>query len=201
MERERLAKIIEFLRVADRLKSVYRVTYLTTEDRHENDAEHTVHMALFALLLMPEIAGELDAAHIYELILAHDLVEIIAGDTYAYDLQARIDAREREERAAQELFALLATEDRERMLRLWHEFEDGDSGEARFARAMDRLQGFAQNVFTQGRAWKEHGISEAMTRDRNQPVMELDLILREACELLYGQAGEVWGDEEKVDSR
>lgn len=185
---ERLQSILDFLRVADALKTVERATYLSDLDRHENDAEHTFHMALFALLLMPETGLDLDRARVYELILVHDLVEIIAGDTPAYDIQARIDAKEREARAAEELFAALPADVGAGLHATWTEFEDGDTPEAQFARAMDRLQGFAQNVFSNGRNWRERGVTEAMTRNRNRPVMELDNALRTATELLYAHA-------------
>jgi 5'-deoxynucleotidase YfbR-like HD superfamily hydrolase len=185
---ERLQSILDFLQVAGGLKTIERATYLPDLDRHENDAEHTFHMALFALLLMPETELDVDRARVYELILVHDLVEIIAGDTPAYDVQARLDAKEREARAAEELFAALPADVGARLHATWREFEDGDTPEAEFARAMDRLQGFAQNVFSDGRNWRERGVTEAMTRDRNRPIMALDDALRTAAELLYARA-------------
>jgi putative hydrolase of HD superfamily len=194
---DRLRRLIDFLATADRMKSVERATYVAGEQRHENDAEHTFHMALFALLLAPETALELDRLRVLELILVHDLVEIIAGDVPAYDQAAREAAKAVEARAAEELFAPLPPDVRDRLHALWREFEDGDTPEARFARAMDRLQGFAQNVFSGGRNWRERGVTEPMTRTRNLPVIEIDETLAAAAEMLYerAHAAHMWGDD------
>lgn len=196
MDRARAEALLAFLETADKLKTVYRATYLPGAGRHENDAEHTFHMALFALVLAGETALELDLARVLELVLVHDLVEIIAGDTPAYDLKARELAKEREALAAQELFGGLPSDLRDRFHAAWEEFEAGETVEARFTRAMDRLQGFSQNVFSGGRNWHEHGVTEPMTRIRNAPVMELDPALRLLCEMLYERAKErtLWDD-------
>lgn len=188
MNVERAGQVLAFLETADRLKSVYRATYLTTEDRHENDAEHTCHMALFALLLSGETDLTLDLARVLELVLVHDLVEIIAGDTPAYDDAARFAAKEREAQAAEEVFAMLPADIRTRLHDAWREFENGESSEARFVRALDRLQGFSQNVFSGGRNWREHGVSREMTRRRNEPVRELDPALATVLDVLYERA-------------
>jgi putative hydrolase of HD superfamily len=179
------------------MKLVERATYVAGELRHENDAEHTFHMALFALLLAPETALALDRFRVLELVLVHDLVEIIAGDVPAYDLAAREAAKEVEVRAAEQLFAPLPHDVRDRLHAAWREFEDGITVEARFARAMDRLQGFAQNVFSGGRNWRERGVTEEMTRTRNMPAIDLDPNLRAIAELLYDQAhaARMWDDD------
>src|SRR5579884_2533008 len=130
MDRTRAEALISFLETADRLKTVYRATYLPGAERHENDAEHTFHMALFALVLAGETKLELDLARVLELVLVHDLVEIIAGDTPAYDLAARELAKEREAQAATELFGMLPPDMRDRFHADWEEFEAGETEEA-----------------------------------------------------------------------
>ncbi|GAC1524997.1 MAG: HD domain-containing protein [Chloroflexota bacterium] len=200
MDRGRATQLVTFLETIDRLKSVYRSTYIPGTDRHENDAEHTWHMALFALLLCADVDLPMDRSRMFELVLVHDLVEIIAGDTPAYDVQGRIDAREREARAAEELFRPLPPDVRDRLHAAWREFEDGDTPEAVYARAMDRLQGFSQNVFSGGRAWRERGVTEEMTRRRNQVVMDLHPALAMVCDLLYERAtGNGMWDTDPVD--
>lgn len=164
MEPGRVDGVLSFLEILDRFKSVYRVSYLADGSRREGDADHAWHMCLFAMLLHGESGLETDLGRVLELCLVHDLVEILADDTYAYDTEGRTDKREREERAADELFSRLP-EDLGAWLRdLWDEFEEAATPEARFAKALDRLQALAQNVSAGGRVWRERGITEEMTR-------------------------------------
>ena len=164
MNAGRAKDVLSFLEVLDRFKSVYRVAYLADGSRHEDDAGHAWHMCLFAMLLHGESGLKPDLRRVLELCLVHDLVEILAGDTYAYDVEGHRDKREREERAAEELFSQLP-EDLGRWLRdLWDEFEEARTSEARFAKALDRLQALAQNVSAGGRVWRDRGVTEEMTR-------------------------------------
>ncbi len=159
--------MLAFLKVLDRFKSVYRVSYLSDGSRREGDADHAWHMCLFAMLLHGESGLKPDLRRVLELCLVHDLVEIGAGDT---DVEGYKDKREREERAADELFSRLP-EDLGRWLRgLWDEFEEAETPEACFVQAMDRLQGVAQNVFGGGNAWQERGVTEEMVRSRRVEV-------------------------------
>ncbi|MGI8826188.1 MAG: HD domain-containing protein [Chloroflexota bacterium] len=188
MDQERAECLLSFLETVDRLKSVYRATYLTGEDRHENDAEHMSHMALFAMLFSVETGMALNMSRVYELILVHDLPEVIAGDTWAYDAQGRLDAHEREARAAEDLFAPLPEDVRARLHCAWREFEDGETLEARFVHAMDRLQGASQNVFSRGRSWRQRGVSEHMVRERNAVIGETDPTLATVLDTLLQRA-------------
>jgi len=185
---ERIEKILTFLEEIEQFKHIYRATYLADHARHENDAEHTWHMAMFALLLHKELEIEVDLAHALKLILTHDLVEIYAGDTFAYDIEGHSDKQEREEQAAQRLFALLPVEQHEQIYNWWHEFEAQQTSEAKFARAVDKLQAVAQNVFSQGRAWQERGIRPEQPRQYNQQTIALDPALAQVFELLYERA-------------
>ena len=192
----RLDKVLAFLEEADRLKSVYRGGHLTDHSRYESAAEHAWHLCVFAMLLREESTLTPDPLRVLELCLVHDMVEIYAGDTWAYDREGHEDKEEREERAAEKLFPLLP-EDLERRLRgLWDEFEEGRTEEARFAQAMDRLQGFAQIVFGGGRAWRERGVVEAETRERVEEGIAPDPSLAGAFETLYEGAKRegAWGD-------
>lgn len=193
-EQDRLRSILRFLEVLDRFKSVERTGYLADHSRHETDSDHTWHMALFALLLYRETALDLDIAHVLELILTHDLVEVYAGDTFAHDHAARLAARAREEEAAQRLFALLPDDLREQVHGWWHEFEGGETPEARFARAMDRLQAFAQNIFAGGRSWRERDVTEEMTRTLNAGPISIDPALEDVFQILYerGRENYLW---------
>lgn len=156
---DRLAAQIRFLTEIDRLKSVMRQTWLLDGSRLENDAEHSWHLAVMALLLGEYAAEpEVDMARVARMLLVHDLVEIDAGDTYLYDEAANADKAERELRAADRIFALLPADQGEALRALWEEYEAGETPEARFAAALDRLQPLIHNVLTEGRAWRHHGI-------------------------------------------
>src|SRR3546814_12351238 len=137
----RLEQIHDFLIFADRFKHIVRQNYLTDGSRRENDAEHTWHMALYALLLKDEIGFEVDIGRTLALILVHDLVEIHAGDTFAYDDAARMDQAAREQAAAARLFGMLPPDLRDRVDGWWREFEEGKTNEARFADRTTDVQG------------------------------------------------------------
>ncbi|HEX8918040.1 MAG TPA: HD domain-containing protein [Chloroflexota bacterium] len=188
MNSERLTEILAFLETIDALKLVYRAAYLGDHSRHESSAEHTWHMAMFALLLAGETNLVLDTRHVLEMVLVHDLIEIDAGDTYVHLTAEREAAKLRERLAADRIFALLPPDLHARLRGWWDEFEEGQTPEARFARAIDRLHGFSQNITARGRVWQERSITEAMTRAVNHDAMELDPGLAAAYELLYERA-------------
>jgi putative hydrolase of HD superfamily len=194
----RLKAILHFLEIINQFKTVYRAGYINEQSRHENDAEHTWHMAMFALLLQKELSIEVDIEHTLKLILTHDLVEIYAGDTPAFADEQLIGVEEREEQAAQSLFAQLPEDLRTNIYGWWREFEEQKTPEARYARAVDKLQAFAQNVFAQGRSWRENGVSPEKSRAINRPAREFDPALTQAFELLYQQAvdEQLWSEQE-----
>lgn len=194
----RLTNILWFLETIDKFKTVYRATYIGEQSRHENDAEHTWHMAMFALLLHQELSIEVNIEHALKLILTHDLVEIYAGDTFAYDVAGNQDKEEREERAAQALFAQLPEDLRTQIYCWWREFEECKTPEARYARAVDKLQAFAQNVFTQGRNWRERGVTMEQSLAYNRAERDFDPALTQTFELLYQRAASerIWPEKE-----
>ena len=187
-EEPRLNRILDFLLLIDRFKTIERKGYIADRSRRENDAEHTWHMGLFALLLHRELGFEVDLGRVLTLVLVHDLVEIHAGDTYAYDDAGRVGQAEREEEAAERLFGALPPDLATSLHGWWREFEAGETPEARFAKALDRLQGFAQNYNSGGIAWRENGIARERTFQRTELPMAVDPALREIVQELYRRA-------------
>jgi putative hydrolase of HD superfamily len=166
---DRLAKQIAFLVEADKLKTVDRRTPLTDGSRAENSAEHSWHLGLAALTLF-EYAGAVDVPRVLELLAVHDLVEIDAGDTFAYDAAANDTKAAREQAAAQRIFGLLPSDQAERLRGAWLEFEAFETRESRFANALDRFQALLQNMVAGGGSWTEHRITRSQVLRRMAPV-------------------------------
>jgi putative hydrolase of HD superfamily len=185
MEKE-LRKTLAFLTLAEKLKLVSRATYFSDLSRRESVPEHAWHMALLALTLHPKLSFTVNMERVMILILVHDIPEIEAGDSFAYDPEH--DQLEAERAAAKNIFGELPTAEGLDLLAAWEEFSTGDSAEAQFARACDRLQALIQNVASQGRVWQEHGITQAMSRELNRGAMSLDPALAEMFDMLYAQA-------------
>lgn len=182
MKSARLDEQIEFLVEADKLKDVVRQTLCIHSRRSENDAEHSWHLCLLAIVLA-EHANEpnLDLARVLKMLIIHDLVEIDAGDTFAYDQAGMASQHEREARAADRIFGLLPEPQGPAFRALWDEFEERKTPESRFAAAVDRFQPMLQNCRTQGHAWAKHGI----TRDR---VVRRNAHIAEGCAPLWDYA-------------
>ena len=168
---ERLQKQMAFLLEADKEKFITRQTLLSDGKRRENDAEHAWHLALMTLLLGEYANEKIDLLHTVSMVLIHDLVEIYAGDTFAYDEEGKKTQRARETAAADRLFAMLPQDQGKRIRALWEEFEAARTPEAAFARAMDNLQPTMLNAATGGIAWEEHGtrLSEVLQRQAVTP--------------------------------
>lgn len=165
---ERLEQQMRFILEADKEKNIGRQTYLSDGIRKENDAEHAWHLALMVLLLSEYSNQPIDVLKTVTMVLIHDIVEIDAGDTYAYDTAAQATAREREEKAADRLFGLLPPDQGARLRSLWEEFEARETPEAKFARSMDNLQPMMLNAATDGKAWVEHEVTLSQVLRRNQ---------------------------------
>ena len=168
----RLRRQLEFIVEIDKLKRVLRQTWLTDRSRRENDAEHSWHLALMALVLAEHAPAGTDSSRVVRMVLIHDLVEIDAGDTFVYDEQAARDKAVRERAAADRIFALLPPDQGCELRNLWEEFERRDTAEARFAAALDRLQPMLHNYLTGGLAWKQHGITADRVLARNRHIGE-----------------------------
>lgn len=168
MDRERFEKQKQFVLEIDQEKKILRQTHLTGGGRRENDAEHAWHMAVMAYLLREYANEPIDLAKTLMMILIHDVVEIDAGDTYAYDESGKATQKEREEAAAERIFGLLP-EDQGRELRdLFEEFEAYETPEARFAHTMDNFQPVLLNDSNGGGDWREHGVCRSQIEKRNE---------------------------------
>lgn len=165
---DRLHRQMEFCLELDKEKFIGRQTYLSDGKRKENDAEHAWHMAVMALLLEEHSNEPIDLLRTVSMILLHDVVEIDAGDTYAYDEEAKKTQAKREELAAQRIFGMLPIDQAEKFMSLWKEFEERKTPEAIFARTMDNLQPIMLNDATDGKAWVEHGVCVSQILKRNE---------------------------------
>ena len=169
MKKSRLEKQFEFILEADKEKSILRQTRLSDGEHYENDADHAWHMALMCVLLSEYSNEKIDVLKTISMILIHDIVEIDAGDTYAYDAQGASSQRERELKAADRLYDILPPDQGERLRALWEEFEAGQTAEAKFAKALDNIQPAMLNSATDGIEWVRHGVrlSQVLTRNKN----------------------------------
>ena len=174
---ERVARQIGFIEELDRLKGVLRRTPLIDGSRRENSAEHSWHLAMMALLLAEYADDPVDVARVVALLLVHDVVEIDAGDTFAYDEVGVSGQAEREQRAAERVFGLLPPDQAETMRSLWEEFEARQTPEARFAVALDRFQPMLHNYRAEGGTWRTYGVALEQVVDRAQPIADASATL------------------------
>lgn len=168
MNRERFEKQLAFILEADKEKNILRQTHLSGYGRRENDAEHSWHMAMMIYLLKEYSNEEFDVAKAMMMALIHDVVEIDAGDTYAYDTGALETQKEREEKAADRIFGMLPEDQRDELRALFEEFEAGESPEARFAKTMDNFQPLLLNNFNGGADWREHQVTKSKVVGRQR---------------------------------
>lgn len=180
MNNERLLKQIQFITEIDKTKQIFRQNVVIGTTRNENDAEHSWHLAVMAMLLSEYSAvKELDILKVMKMALVHDLVEIYAGDTFCYDEKANEDKADREQMSAERLFALLPEDQSEEFMALWREFEEKQTPEAAFAACMDRLQPLILNYNTNGHTWQKPGVTSEKVLKRNEPLKESTPILWE----------------------
>lgn len=182
---ERFRQQMTFLVELDRMKNIYRQTLVLHEDRQENDAEHAWHLAMLALVLSEYADEPVDLKTVLETVLIHDIVEIDAGDTYAYDAAGNATKAEREQQAAKRLFGLLPKEQELHFRRLWEEFEAGSTPEARFCAALDRIQPLTLNYCKGGLSWQRHGIKRSQVQQRMASIGDSSAVLGDyASELI-----------------
>ncbi|WP_278551727.1 HD domain-containing protein [Elizabethkingia bruuniana] len=156
-----LLKQIDFIKEIDKLKYIQRRTKLFNSDRNENDAEHSWHLAMMAVVLAEHANEPVDILKVIKMVLIHDIVEIDAGDTFIYDTQKNHSNTDEERLAAQRIFGLLPDEQAKELIAIWEEFEAGETAEAKFARAMDRLEPLLQNTSNNGGTWNTPGVNYA----------------------------------------
>lgn len=168
MLNERLKKQMDFLIEIDKVKNIFRMSYVTDKSRHENDAEHSWHLGIMAFIFSEYIEEDVDISKVMKMVLIHDLVEIYAGDTFAFDEKGYEDKAEREQLAADKIFGMLPQDQGIELRALWDEFEAGETKEAKYGDMLDRMQPLLLNYVTQGGSWSEHNISVEKIYKRNE---------------------------------
>ena len=185
----RLAQQIAFIAECDKLKEIFRQTINTQSRRPENDAEHSWAFCLCVMVLAEHAnAPHLDVLRVLKMGLIHDLVEIDAGDTFAYDTAAMVNQHDREARAADRIFGLLPGDQSREFRALWDEFEARATPEAKFAHACDRFQPMLLNARTEGGSWRKHGVTHDKARVRGGPIADGSAVLGTAIEQLLREA-------------
>lgn len=184
---ERLQKQLDFILEIDKEKNIFRQTHLSGHGRNENDAEHAWHMAIMAYLLQEYSNEKIDVARVMLMCLIHDVVEIDAGDTYAYDAEGLKTQKAREEAAKERLYSMLPEDQKADLVTIFDEFEERKTSEAKFARALDNLQPLILNNSNDGGDWKNHDVTakqvygrQSRTREGSEKLFEVtDRILKE----------------------
>lgn len=190
MEFTTLARQIEFIKEVDKLKYILRKTKLFNSDRNENVAEHSWHLALMALVLAGHANVEVDLLKVIKMLLIHDIVEIDAGDTFLYDHQKSHTNSEEERKAAQRIFGLLPEDQATELIAIWEEFEEQQTDEAKFARAMDRLEPLLQNTSNQGGTWQEFGVNYEKVYTKKQVIQQGSTVIWQYAEQLINDSVE-----------
>tara|TARA_R110002049_G_scaffold292708_9_gene477352 strand:- start:677 stop:1267 length:591 start_codon:yes stop_codon:yes gene_type:complete len=165
-----LLKQIEFIKEIDKIKYIQRRTKLFNSNRNENDAEHSWHLAMMAIVLNEYSEQKIDILKVIKMVLIHDIVEIDAGDTFIYDQNKNHENTEEELKAAKRIFGILPKKQAKEFIQIWTEFEDGISNEAKFAKSMDRLEPLLQNTSNNGGTWKEFGVKYQTVYDKKKVI-------------------------------
>jgi putative hydrolases of HD superfamily len=158
MQTNRLLQQIEFIKEIDKIKYIQRRTKLINSDRHENDAEHSWHLAMMTIVLAEYSNTPIDVQKVLKMVLIHDIVEIDTGDVFLHDTSKNHDNTEEETIAAKRIFGMLPPEQAEEFISIWEEFEEGETNEAKFAKAMDRFEPLLQNASNKGGTWAEYNV-------------------------------------------
>ncbi len=185
----RLEQQLSFIIEIDKLKTVIRQSLLIDMSRRENTAEHSWHLAVMATVLTEYAKEQVDVLRAIKMLLVHDIVEVDAGDTFAYDTAGYVDKDEREQKAAERIFGLLPLEQGRELRELWEEFEARSTAESKYANALDRLQPLLHNSRTQGGTWRIHNVTKDKVIKRMEPIKigmpeiypMVEKIIEEAC--------------------
>lgn len=181
MNFEQLQQQVDFIHEIDKVKYIQRRTKLFNSERNENDAEHSWHLALMAIVLSGHSNQDIDLLKVIKMLLIHDIVEIDSGDIFLYDSQVSHTNTEAETIAARRIFGLLPRNQADELIAIWQEFEAGETAEAKFARAMDRFEPLLQNRSNKGGTWKEFNVPyEKVVRKKS--------IIKEGSDLLWSYA-------------
>jgi len=172
MPTDDLLKQVNFIKEIDKLKYIQRKTKLFNSDRHENDAEHSWHLAMMTIVLAKHSDKPIDVLKVLKMVLIHDIVEIDAGDTFIYDAAKNHTNTDEELMAAKRIFGLLPTEQAEEFIAIWTEFEEGMTDEAKFARSMDRFEPLLQNTSNNGGTWTEFNVPYQKVYDKKKAIKD-----------------------------
>ncbi len=167
---DRFDQQLSFILEIDKLKTILRQTLLTDSSRRENSAEHSWHLAIMSFLLAEYATEPVDVLRVVKMLLVHDLIEIDAGDTFAYDVAGNVGRAEREQHGAERIFGLLPEQQSRELRALWEEFEDFKTPESKYANALDRLQPLLHNARTEGGTWRIHSVARDQVYRRMEPI-------------------------------
>lgn len=167
---DNLLKQVAFIKEIDKLKYIQRKTRLFNSDRHENDAEHSWHLAMMAIVLAEHSDKPIDVLKVVKMVLIHDIVEIDAGDTFIYDTVKNHTNTDEELLAAKRIFGILPAEQAAELIAIWQEFEDGITDEAKFAKSMDRFEPLLQNTSNNGGTWAEFDVPYQKVYDKKKAI-------------------------------
>lgn len=172
MEASNFEKQISFIKEIDKLKYIQRKTSLFNSTRNENDAEHSWHLAMMALVMSEQSNEKVDLLKVIKMLLIHDIVEIDAGDTFLFDTKKDHNNTEEELKAAKRIFGLLPEYQAKELITIWEEFEAAETAEAKFAKAMDRLAPMMQNDSNDGGTWKEFNVPYQTVIEKKEKIKE-----------------------------
>ncbi|MFD2565416.1 HD domain-containing protein [Aquimarina rubra] len=187
---EDLLKQIEFIKEIDKIKYIQRKTKLFNSDRKENDAEHSWHLAMMAVVLSEYSDNKIDLLKVIKMVLIHDIVEIDAGDTFLYDKEKSHDNTEEEKKCAERIFGILPEKQATEFIEVWSEFENGTSNEAKFAKSLDNLEPILQNASNNGGTWKEFEVNY-------KTVFEKKKVIKKGSEKLWDFTKNILNDSVK----
>ena len=190
MTPDQLLKQINFIKEIDKIKYIQRKTKLFHSDRPENDAEHSWHLAMMTIVLAEHSDVPVDVLKVLKMVLIHDIVEIDAGDTFIYDTQKSHSNTEDELIAAKRIFGLLPAEQAEEMIAIWQEFEAGETPDARFAKAMDRIEPLLQNTSNNGGTWREFDVDYSKVFEKKKVIAQGSATLWKFAENLLNESVE-----------
>lgn len=187
MQTDALLQQIAFIKEIDKLKYILRRTKLFNSDRHENDAEHSWHLAMMTLILAEHSDQPVDILKVLKMVLIHDIVEIDAGDTFIYDTVKNHTNTDEELLAAKRIFGLLPEKQAKEFIAIWEEFEEGSTNEARFAKTMDRLEPLLQNASNNGGTWTEFNVPYEKVYEKKKAIKEGSAAIWEYAENLINE--------------